>query len=733
MRLLTSYSYEGDWEPIAVRGTSFSSFAPVKPLAIPPNPAHNYIVPKGRSFEEAEEVTREQKQKSRKSSAIILPRDYRKTLQAFKPAVGSGKHSAQDSRAAQPRENVQTKVTRLPAFQVYRASPESPDEVFHFNRSIKTILNALPKQQNVEPSEVLRDRLAAICIDTNTYISIASNSADACNIWGEPNHVIRAKESLLAFEMNAANPSQNNTSKPNPAWNKVGAFDGREHDRTIRARWLALQQQFLQQGLDDSNMPYQTHLYWPEGYDVDNFIGDYGEDILHDLMIKYNCVIRQQAAERVTKIGCDTQQVLFQVHNRLMGLMREMVARKKPGMYAIHCEAPGSITYRDRVKLTKVMKGGEPINIPSLTGQPLPRSEHEQWAQLSSDINRKYKRTTRLALQSCINALYLSRKHLQLRVIFGDLGLIQVMKAENGQTTYHIDDFLTKIQLPGTKVLQRPLQEGVSFGFTDNIESFQEFEPLDISWEVSFDFSGGPNNPHKTLQLLKEFSHNMVDPDEPSVAATRWLTYSDASIDDKTDLISINHIDLERVGYQLYLGGGTLFQNQKTLQDLRSFETNIKFRPSLNGLRYDSIKHVTHPYGNQELTTMRETSISKYRFKDTRGTFEIRRTDQFNCKPGESSPDSQRTEWSAAYYYAGWDNLLSAFANIDPGQDVEWKRDLATFFPKVEDSNNPQILPKGFKNFMKEVDEIQTLISRAIGRGKEASTNGFTNGEQHKN
>ncbi|MBA7495091.1 hypothetical protein ES702_05670 [subsurface metagenome] len=602
-----------------------------------------------------------------------------------------------------------------------------PDDVFHFSRSIKNLTNILTKQKNLQPTEIFRDRLAHICIDTHAFIAVPPNHEYACHIWGETDHVVRARDVLKAFEMSVINPGQSN--KGTIPWAKEGAFDGRDENRIMRERWSTLQQQFLQQGMDDKTMPHQTHLYWPDGYDVDNFIEDYGNDVLHDLMVKYTCVIRQLPHDRITRIGCDSQQALFQVHNRVMGLMREMVARKKPGLYAIQCEAPSPTSYKDRVKLIKVAIAGEAIKVPLLTGQPLPQSEHEQWAQLSSDINKKYKRTTRLALQSCINGLHLSRKTLQLRIIFGDLGLTQVTKADDGKATYQIDDFLNKIQIHGTKVLQCPLQEGTSFHLIDSIESMQEFQPFDVSWEVTFDFLGGPNNPNKTLQLQKEFIPNMVDPDEPSVAATRWLTFSDTSIQDKTELISINHIDLERIGYQLYLGGGTLFQNQNILRELRAFENNVKFRPSLNGLRYDAIKHVTHPYGNQELVGMRETAIAKYRFKETRGTFEIRRTDHFNCKPGESSPNANRTEWSATYYYAGWDNLLSEFANIDPGQDVGWKRDLTTFFPKVEDPNNPQILPQGFKIFMKEVDQIQTLISRAVGRGKEATTNGITNGE----
>lgn len=639
-------------------------------------------------------------------------------MQAFKVAVNSGRYLSQDARTEKPFEHIQKKVQALPAHQKFKADPDSPDDVFHFHRSIKTLNAALPKQQNVPPAEVFKDRLATICFDTNTFIVKPEDAGDICHIWGEPEHVSRAKEALHAFEMNLVDPSRG--QRATPSWAKQLAFDGREENRLMRENWMSRQRQFFQQETDDSTMPYQAHLYWPDGYDLDKFIEDYKDNVLPELMDKFDCIIRQQPVERVTKVACDTQQVLFQVYNRLMGLTREMVAKKQAGLYATHCEVPGLRAYRDRVKLVRAVTGNERINIPTLTGKSLPPSEQENWAQLSSDINKRYRIATKNALRSCISALHVSQKHLKLRVIFGEIGLTQVMKAEDGQDTYRIDDFLTKVQKSGTKVLQCPLKEGKSFQFIDNIESHEAFSPLDISWEVVFNFSGAHNS---TLRLVKEYIPNIVDLNEPSVAATRWLTYSDSSLDDKFDFLNVNHIDMERTGYQLRLGGGTIFQNQKTLQSLQSFENNITFRPSWNGLRYDPNKHVTHPYGNQELNSICEVTIARYRFKQTRGTFEIRRTDHFNARPGESSPVAHRTEWSAQYYYAGWDNLLSDFANIDPGQDIEWKRDLKTFFPKVEDIDNPQVLPRGFKHFMKEVDEIQNLITKAVGHGNQTNTN----------
>lgn len=92
----------------------------------------------------AEETTRGQKQKSRRSFATMLPRDCCKMLQASEPATGSGKYLSQYTHAAQPYEYAQMKLPRLPAFRIYRANPETPDGFFHFGRLVKLITNSLP-------------------------------------------------------------------------------------------------------------------------------------------------------------------------------------------------------------------------------------------------------------------------------------------------------------------------------------------------------------------------------------------------------------------------------------------------------------------------------------------------------------------------------------------------------------------------------------------------------------
>jgi len=85
------------------------------------------------------------------------------------------------------------------------------------------------------------------------------------------------------------------------------------------------------------------------------------------------------------------------------------------------------------------------------------------------------------------------------------------------------------------------------------------------------------------------------------------------------------------------------------------------------------------------------------------------------------------TKWHAVYYYPEWDNLLGEFASIKAGEDVNWIKSVATFFP--EGGDQWTALPQGFKNFITEVEEIQDLLAEAIsrvakGKGKAKEVNG---------
>ncbi|KAK5939219.1 hypothetical protein PMZ80_008522 [Knufia obscura] len=702
--------YEGDWEPVKSQVNAY-------PPKYPPEPTHNYIVPKGTSFLQAQEAARQKPRRPRHAPAVALPPTYRPGLQSLlsKPAFHQNGHHAPPQSA--PKEQVQLRVLKLDAYKKWVEHRDAPDAEYEMMHSIKTVAKNLPKHNYLSPAEIVKDELARICLSTNAFIAVPPEDDHVLRIWGTPEQVEKARAHLLSWEMHVKRPGKGDAKAK--AWTKQNALDGREEDRLLRKNIQEHQHEIFQHFASDTVFPFEAYLVWPDGYDLQNFIDDYDSSVLIDMSHKFGCAIsHEKHGLRATKVASENQHAVFLVYARLVGLVKEMVARRKRGIRTVQCQLPSFDECLQFVAVRPNTTYNMDIHVPELAGPFLPPTEAEKWSQLSSTTNKKYRTATKTALQSCIKSLHVSQKHVRMRVNFGQIALSTYRRSTNDRD-FEIEEFITMLQNPMVKTSQCPLLVEASFDFIDALNTLDVLGEPEYAWAVQFDFGGGQA---EQLRLEREFSYNPIDPDEPSVSATRWLKSSADTTQDVTDLLELNHLDLKKIGYQFHIGAATIYSNQKVSQSLRSFAGNVAFKPSLNGLRFAPSKHAVFPLGNRELETVREEAVAKYRFKDTKGTLEVKRVDIFSQQFGEPSPVPQRTEWHANYYYQEWDNLMAQFANIEAGQDVDFTRDILTFFPKVVDEDYPKSLPQGFKNFMKEVEEIQLLLSQALGEhaGKKA-------------
>jgi len=594
--------------------------------------------------------------------------------------------------------------------------------------SLKTVAKNLPKHTYLSQAEVVKDELARMCLSTNAFIAVPPEDDNVLSIWGTPEQVEKARAQLHAWEMHVKGPGKHDAK--HQVWPKQNALDGREEDRLLRKNIQEHQHEIFRHFASDTVFPFEAYLVWPDGYDLQNFIDDYETSVLADMSQKFNCVIsHQRDGLRATKVSSEHEQAVLHVYARLVGLVKEMMARKKRGIRTVQCQLPFFDECQQLVALRLDPTGSTKAHVPQLTGKLLPPTEAEKWSQLSTTTNKKYRTATKSALRSCIKSLHVTQKHVRMRVSFGAVALTKFKRPANGQD-YEIEEFITMLQDQGVETLQCPLLADASFDFIDKLTTISVLGEPEYSWAVHFDFVGGQA---EHLRLEREFSHNPIDPEEPSVSATRWVKYSSNTTQDVTELLELNHLDLKKIGYQFHIGAMTIYSNQKVSQSLRSFAGNVAFRPSLNGLRFKPSKHAIFPPGNRELETVREVAIAKYRFKDTKGTLEVKRTDYFPQQFGEPSAVPVRTEWRANYYYQEWDNLMAQFANIEAGQDVEWSRDISTFFPKVIDEDYPKSLPEGFRNFMKEVEEIQVLLDQALEQQAGTMINGMNAGVASSN
>ena len=172
-----------------------------------------------------------------------------------------------------------------------------------------------------------------------------------------------------------------------------------------------------------------------------------------------------------------------------------------------------------------------------------------------------------------------------------------------------------------------------------------------------------------------------------------------------------------RCDWQLNLISAGLCNNERILGQLEHFRSRIGFRVLPEGIRAQPQRRAIYPVVSPRPTRVIEMSTIKYRFKDTDGVFELTREDEYLETRYNSSCKPPQVSWSASYYYPEWDNLLGEYAYLQPGAEVEWQRSLETFFPDATAS----VKPRGLKKFMKEVAEIQEILSAEMENGVDGS------------
>lgn len=676
------------------------------------------IAPRGQTFAAAW-----QPGQNKSAAKDRLKRHARQTLpSSYRPQLQKQRHSESNEVNGQTvylrgqTEHIESRVGQLAAFQKYRTRRDSPDGNHEMMHSWGDFVRFYRDRHGVDVKDAAITRLAQICISSEAFIEVPrAQDTYSLLLWGTPEQVEKAKQELHAWEMHTKGPGVRSKDHP---WIKTAALDGRSEYRQIQDQnrqsdFLALQESVLV-----TDLPHQAQLVWPDGYDLEGFITDYDIDVVPNLRYELNCHIVHEKKARITLIGAYRKEDMYAAYNRLINLTKEMTIRKKKGVHLTMCYLPSTKLYKERVKLNAIAVIGDTVHLPQLTGAALPQQEAVHWPELRSQRSRDHCRVIRKHLESSIKSLQFAQKHVRMRITFGDIGLRKYKKSSTGSGEYAIDEFVPMIQSSEIKVCQCPLRSEITAAnvMLDRISKSDDLSSPSYSWAAHFDFHGTQGATNNILRLETEFQPSVVSHDEVERHTVRWLEFRSNQIYDTEKLLELNAVDFEVIGFQLQINAVNLFKNNKVLNDLRNFEENVHFRPPVPGLQYAPNKRSTFPVGQKELRSVREITIARHRFRQTEGIFEIRRIDHFPQGPGQASAVPTWTEWTAAYYYQGWDNLMADFAYNKDGEDVKWERDLATFFPRKIDPNDPRNLPKGFKAFIKEVQEIQKLLADATGK-----------------
>lgn len=153
------------------------------------------------------------------------------------------------------------------------------------------------------------------------------------------------------------------------------------------------------------------------------------------------------------RIFSDKEDAIKSTMNRLVGTMKEYVAKSARSDKAILIEPPTSSALRKDIKVLPVsLNNSETVKsmIPVLTGSTLNSEGRSEWLVKSSALTMGNTRRMELSLRKCIAKLPHYRGLARMRVQFGTFAL-KVYRWKEGADSTPFEDFMESMSEPGTK------------------------------------------------------------------------------------------------------------------------------------------------------------------------------------------------------------------------------------------------------------------------------------------
>lgn len=565
---------------------------------------------------------------------------------------------------------------------------------------------ALRVERGTEPHPLLQ--VQSIMNKFGTFIRKPEDQDEMLSIWGEPPQVADTEAALAAWEQRVREAFV--SSKP-AAWVKSHALDGRAEHRLERQT----KQKALNELLRHAQVDYavEAALLWPKDLDMEEF-EKLNMQVLDQLRDTFLCRIGFQTSEvQHVAIEANSELDAVQIINRVLNLIKENISRRDQLVMVNLVHLPDFSIYRDRVGL----QDRDPRTssyLPTLHGNL--GSNEEAWAKERRMTHVSNRKKIKKTLNASIKRLRISQQHVRIRVVFGELGFTLFQKPAAGADTYSFEDFHTMVTKGRTKLTLNnlPVRQGDITDLPDILDSMDAFGDRTEYYGVFFDFPAATANTILRLDAVIYPSGN----DDFEIREQRWVEFSD-----NVAKLQVSLFNFERPDFQVTVDAFPLYSGKLIKRHMQEFQNNISFERPVNGIKTLPRRHIKYPHGQSGLQTLSELTMVRWRFKHTDGFFELRRKDIYDERPGKNSPAPVETRWHAVYYYPEWDNLMGEFANVRPGEDITWAKAVATFFPE-SNLNDGRALPRGFKNFITEVEEIQDLLAEAIwmvGKAKETA------------
>lgn len=675
-----------DWEegtlPDTGAGTSYArSESLMKPLQhIPHRP--RYLLPDGTNFQSLPSFRRGDP-----------ARDDHYSRRPYVQATNGipGRITGVESRQVRPRSPPAHRAT-----QSNRDGP--PARGYVLSVTWATLLTNI-NYDRVLAARVARSRLDEVAASTETYVETPNPNTTEIWIWGPKDQAAAAFDSLRIWESEVRKTGR----RPNrDNWVKQHALDGRVEERKARQATQKLVKTHADTFEESFNHSVELVLMWPESIGLEDFQQEHAQTIT-DLEEAYDCrILCMRISSRIHVFTNDQSKVL-QVHSRLINIAREMTAKRNEVIRANFLRHPKPITYRSSVQLTKDDRSEN--FLPSLCGPALSQDEIDRYQTFYKSANHSTRSKIRKHIREGLTGhLQLSSKHVRMRVTFLDLAFLQYKRPSDDKPCHDFPEYVAMIGDERTTIKAQGLRSNGK-DLSQLGEKLSEIlGPSETAYAVHFDFEMGGMQKGATLRFECDLRPSYME-GEVEKTAQRWLEHR-SEVED--DLLLINVLDFERPNYQIAIRAVPFPDNRVIQGEMDLFARSVEFTPPPEGIKAPPKRRASLPPGRQMPKQVSEMTILKFNYKD-QGVFELRRRDSYLM---DSDPKAITTDWSACYYYHEWDNMMGKFGDLKPGQDVDFNRSVATFFP-IENHEKMEV---GLRRFTNEIEELQTLLGQAINQ-----------------
>jgi hypothetical protein len=609
--------------------------------------------------------------------------------------IGEDRHS----RRPEPTNGIPGRVTGVEARQARAAETKRdgpPTRSYTMSVTWSTLLTNI-NSNGTTPAKLARERLDEIAVLTEAYVETPNLNSTEIWIWGSTDQAVVACDLLRKWELEVRETGR----RPHrDHWVKQHALDGRVEERKerqathkiVKSQWKA-----FEESLDHS---VELCLLWPQNIGLEDFQQEHTQTI-QDLEEAYDCRILCNKLHSMVQVFAHDQGKVLEVHNRLINIGREMIAKRNEVIRANFLRHPNSSTFRNGVQLKKDERTEN--FLPSLCGAPLGQNEIERYEAFTKRVNHITRVKTRRHIEKGLTGhLQLSSKHVRMRVTFLDLAFLQYKRPGDDKPHHDFPEYVDMIGDERTTIKAQGLRSNGK-DFSQLAEKLTEHlgQPS-TAYAVHFDFHMGAMQKGSTLRFECEWKQSFME-DEVEKSAQRWIEHRSEAED---DLLLINVLDFERPGYQIAIRAVPFPDNRAIRDEMDLFARGVDFTPPPEGIKALPKRRAKFPPGRQMLKQVSEMTVLRYNYNE-HGVFELRRRDSYLVN---SESKEITTNWSACYYYHDWDNMMGKFGDLKPGQDVDFNRSVATFFPV----QNHEKVEAGLKRFTNEIEELQTLLGACI-------------------